>query len=329
MSRRPSSASRTGSARSAPASDPAGAGPGIPDATVARLPVYLRALYALADRGVATVSSEELAAAAGVNSAKLRKDLSHLGSYGTRGVGYDVDYLVYQVSRELGLTQDWPVLIVGAGNLGRALANYGGFASRGFRIAALVDADPAMVGTVIARHTVRSAADMEDVIERFGVSIGVIATPAAVAQNVCDRLVAAGVTSILNFAPVVLNVPTGVDVRKVDLSIELQILAFHAQRRGTAVREETHGGSGTLNGRRLESVPGMDLGLGVAAGLGGNARLDVAAGLAAARSCAARDPDPTADADFTQEPDYSAEPGFTAQPDPEPDYRTGAQAVGT
>src|SRR6266513_2455345 len=123
---------------------------GIPEATIARLAVYLRALYALADRDIATVSSEELAAAAGVNSAKLRKDLSHLGSYGTRGVGYDVDYLVYQVSRELGLTQDWPVVIVGAGNLGRALANYGGFASRGFRIAAVLDADPTFVGTVIA-----------------------------------------------------------------------------------------------------------------------------------------------------------------------------------
>jgi redox-sensing transcriptional repressor len=206
-------------------------GHGIPDATVARLPVYLRALYALADRAVATVSSEELAAATGVNSAKLRKDLSHLGSYGTRGVGYDVEYLVYQVSRELGLTQDWPVLIVGAGNLGRALANYGGFASRGFRIAALVDSDPQVVGTVIARHTVRGDADIEQVIDQFDVSIGVIATPAGAAQNVCDRLVAAGVTSILNFAPVVLSVPPGVDVRKVDLSIELQILAFHAQRR--------------------------------------------------------------------------------------------------
>ncbi|HEX7269506.1 MAG TPA: redox-sensing transcriptional repressor Rex, partial [Streptosporangiaceae bacterium] len=111
---------------------------GIPEATIARLPVYLRVLYACAEQGIATVSSEELAAAAGVNSAKLRKDLSHLGSYGTRGVGYDVDYLVYQVSRELGLTQDWPVVIVGAGNLGRALANYGGFASRGFRIAAVL-----------------------------------------------------------------------------------------------------------------------------------------------------------------------------------------------
>lgn len=204
---------------------------GIPEATVARLPVYLRALHALSERGVATVSSEELASAAGVNSAKLRKDLSHLGSYGTRGVGYDVAYLVYQISRELGLTQDWPVVIVGAGNLGRALANYGGFASRGFRIAALLDADPAVVGGRIARLTVQPADAIEAVVRKHRVSIGVIATPAASAQGVCDRLVAAGVTSILNFAPVVLGVPDGVDVRKVDLSIELQILAFHAQRR--------------------------------------------------------------------------------------------------
>jgi redox-sensing transcriptional repressor len=283
---------------------PASIGQGIPDATVARLPIYLRALYSLADHEVATVSSEELAAAAGVNSAKLRKDLSHLGSYGTRGVGYDVDYLIYQVSRELGLTQDWPVLIVGAGNLGRALANYGGFASRGFRIAAMVDCDPAVVGSVIARHTVRSAADIEDVIQRFDVSIGVIATPAPVAQNVCDRLVAAGVTSILNFAPVVLSVPSGVDVRKVDLSIELQILAFHAQRRGAGVRPGDNGRDG---GRRLESVPGGELGLGIAAELAATTRLDVAAGLAGTgrRSVDAR-------------PEYGS-----------PGYETGVQAVGT
>jgi redox-sensing transcriptional repressor len=213
---------------------------GIPEATVARLPVYLRTLYALADRGIATVSSEDLAAAAGVNSAKLRKDL---GSYGTRGVGYDVEYLVYQVSRELGLTQDWPVVIVGAGNLGRALANYGGFASRGFRVAALLDSEPAAVGTTIAGHVVRSADSIEQVVASQGISIGVIATPASAAQDVCDRLVAAGVTSILNFAPVVLNVPAGVDVRKVDLSIELQILAFHAQRRAV-IRVPGNGVSG-------------------------------------------------------------------------------------
>src|SRR5262245_2665027 len=156
---------------------------GIPEATIARLPVYLRALYALADRGIATVSSEELATAAGVNSAKLRKDLSHLGSYGTRGVGYDVEYLVYQVSRELGLTQDWPVVIVGAGNLGRALANYGGFASRGFRIAAVLDADPAVIGTEIAGHGVEGADQVEPVVARDRVSLGVIDTPAGRGQG--------------------------------------------------------------------------------------------------------------------------------------------------
>jgi redox-sensing transcriptional repressor len=226
---------------------------GIPEATVARLPVYLRALYGLAERGISTVASEELAAAAGVNSAKLRKDLSHLGSYGIRGVGYDVDYLVYQVSRTLGLNQDWPVVIVGAGNLGRALANYGGFVSRGFTISAMLDSDPAIVGSSIARLTVRHVDELEALVAREKVAIGVIATPAGSAQGVCDRLVAAGVTSILNFAPLVLNVPEGVDVRKVDLSIELQILAFHAQRRSAARpdAEPGRGRPGRVNGRHL------------------------------------------------------------------------------
>ncbi|HLI39968.1 MAG TPA: redox-sensing transcriptional repressor Rex [Streptosporangiaceae bacterium] len=224
----------------------------LPEATVARLPVYLRVLSALAERGIVTVSSDQLAAGAGVNSAKLRKDLSHLGSYGIRGVGYDVEYLLYQVSRALGLTQDWPVMIVGAGNLGRALANYGGFASRGFRIVALLDNDPAIVGTRIAGHQVRHAGDIEEIVRQHNVAIGVIATTASSAQSVCDRLVAAGVTSILNFAPLVLNVPEGTDVRKVDLSIELQILAFHAQRRSAT--RNGHGAPGTLrnvNGRPL------------------------------------------------------------------------------
>jgi redox-sensing transcriptional repressor len=216
----------------------------LPEATVSRLPVYLRVLAGMADRGVVTVSSDQLAAGAGVNSAKLRKDLSHLGSYGIRGVGYDVEYLIYQVSRALGLTQDWPVVIVGAGNLGRALTNYGGFVTRGFRIAALLDSDPALVGSRIGRVVVRSSDELEDLVVRHKVAIGVIATPAGTAQSVCDRLVAAGVTSILNFAPVVLNVAEGVDVRKVDLSIELQILAFHAQRR--SVERNGHGSDGEL-----------------------------------------------------------------------------------
>jgi redox-sensing transcriptional repressor len=196
--------------------------------------VYLRALTGLEERGVRTVSSEELAAAAGVNSAKLRKDFSHLGSYGVRGVGYDVEYLVYQISRELGLTQDWPVAIVGIGNLGHALAGYGGFATRGFRVVALFDADPNVVGEVVAGLPVRPISELVEFTQREPIAIGVVATPAGPAQEVCDLLVAAGIRSVLNFAPCVLQVPDGVDVRKVDLSTELQILAFHEQRKASA-----------------------------------------------------------------------------------------------
>jgi redox-sensing transcriptional repressor len=198
---------------------------------VARLPVYLRALVHLAEHGTTTCSSDELAATAGVNSAKLRKDLSYLGSYGTRGVGYDVEYLRYQIAREIGVTQDWPVAIVGIGNLGHALANYAGFTSRGFRIVALLDSDPGRLGERVGDLAIRDLADVESLVREHHIAIGVIATPATAAQQVCDRLVGAGVTSILNFAPVVLSVPAGVDVRKVDLSIELQILAYHEQRK--------------------------------------------------------------------------------------------------
>jgi redox-sensing transcriptional repressor len=186
--------------------------PDLPEATVARLPEYLRALHNLAEAGDDTISSEGLAAAAGVNSAKLRKDLSQLGSYGTRGVGYDVASLIDHIEYVLGLTQRRAVALVGVGNLGHALAGYAGFASRGFRIAALFDAESSRVGKQIN---------------------GLIATPARAAQSVADQLVAAGVTSILNFAPCVLSVPDGVDVRKVDLAIEMQILSFHEHRKAS------------------------------------------------------------------------------------------------
>ena len=201
---------------------------------MARLPVYLRALVALTDQGISVCSSEELATAAGVNSAKLRKDLSYLGSYGTRGVGYDVDYLRYQIAREIGGTQDWPVVIVGIGNLGHALANFSGFRSRGFRVVGLLDAEPAMATKSVAGIPVRPFADLPEIAREHGVAIGVIAVPAVAAQGVADALVEAGITSILNFAPTVLSVPEGVDVRKVDLSIELQILAYHEQRKAAA-----------------------------------------------------------------------------------------------
>jgi redox-sensing transcriptional repressor len=204
---------------------------GVPEATVGRLPLYHRVLVDLADAGVATVSSDALAATAGVSPAKLRKDLSFLGSYGTRGVGYEVAVLIDQIGAELGISSEWPVVIVGVGHLGHALANYGGLASRGFRLVALLEDDQALVGTEVAGLAVRPFTDLDAVALAEGTLIGVIATPAANAQQVADALVAVGVHSILNFAPVVLSVPSEVDVRRVDLASELQILAFHQQRR--------------------------------------------------------------------------------------------------
>jgi redox-sensing transcriptional repressor len=182
------------------------------------------------------VSSEQLAELAGVNAAKVRKDLSYLGSYGTRGVGYDVAELVDEIAHELGLTQDWPVAIVGLGNLGRALANYRGFGARGFRIVALVDADPAKVGDLVADLAIESIDALGSIVAERQVAIGVIATPAAVAQEVTDRLVESGVRSILNFAPAVVTVPDGVSLRKVDLATELQILSFYQQHRPAGAR---------------------------------------------------------------------------------------------
>ena len=227
----------------------------IPEATVGRLPVYLRALVDMAEEGAVTVSSEGLAEAAGVNSAKVRKDLSYLGSYGTRGVGYDVAYLIHEVRRVLGLTQDWPVLIAGVGNLGHALARYKGFGERGFRIVALVDSDARKVGERIGGAQISHVDDMPALVREHGVAIGIISTPAVAAQEVADRMVAAGIRSILNFAPAVITVPPEVSLRKVDLSIELQILGYYEQR--NAVLAEVRGGKGReLAGldRALESV---------------------------------------------------------------------------
>ena len=211
----------------------------IPEATVARLPLYLRSLFESQHAGVTTISSERLAELAGVNAAKVRKDLSYLGSYGTRGVGYDVEYLLFQMSRELGLTHDWPVAIVGLGNLGQALANYGGFGDRGYPIVALCDADPSVVGTTVNGVVVRHVDDLPAIAAEHGIAIGIIATPAGAAQDVADRLVEAGVSSILNFAPTVISVPEEVSLRKVDLAVELQILSFYQQRRsGSPVRTD-------------------------------------------------------------------------------------------
>lgn len=244
----------------------------IPEATVARLPVYLRVLTELA--GIAevpgaaagghraappaggapgagldrTVSSEQLAELAGVNAAKVRKDLSYLGSYGTRGVGYEVDHLVFQVRRELGLTHEWPCVIVGMGNLGQALAGYGGLGERGFVVRALVDVDSAKVGRRIHGLAISSAEQLGSVVREREILIGIVATPAPAAQEVADRLIAAGVRAILNFAPTMLHVPEEVSLRQVDLALELQILSFYQEQQGNWSRSAESG--------KLVSAPG-------------------------------------------------------------------------
>lgn len=192
------------------------------------------------------ISSDELAQSAGVNSAKLRKDLSFLGSYGIRGVGYEVGTLTEEISRALGAHRAHRVALVGLGNLGQALAGYPGFAGRGFVISALFDADPGRVGNDVAGLRIQHINDAATVCRSSGVTIGVIAVPASAAQEVADILVAAGVRSILNFAPGVLTVPDGVEVRHVDLSLELQILAFHESRRAGDVADGPQTAKGPL-----------------------------------------------------------------------------------
>lgn len=200
----------------------------VPESTIARLPLYLRALRAMRDSD--SVSSEELSRACGVTSAQLRKDLSFVGTRGRRGVGYEVRILRDELAAELGVQHDLPVVVIGAGNLGLALANYAGFASRGFRVVGLVDADRRRVGEqVTSELVVQPMDDLARIVKRTNCVMGVIATPEGSAQDVADLLVEAGVTGILNFAPTMLKVPGHVEVRDVDLGMELQLLAFHEQ----------------------------------------------------------------------------------------------------
>jgi redox-sensing transcriptional repressor len=192
--------------------------------------VYLRSLLEVGAAGISTVSSVMLADRAGVNAAKVRKDLSYLGTYGTRGVGYDVEYLRFQVSRALGVANTWPVVVVGLGNLGRALAGHEGFGERGFPVVAGFDIDPDKIGTRISGVLVHPLERLPELVADLGAAIGIIATPAEAAQEVADHLSRAGIRSVLNFAPTVLALPVDVDVRDVDLATELQILGFHLQR---------------------------------------------------------------------------------------------------
>jgi redox-sensing transcriptional repressor len=206
----------------------------IPEATVGRLPVYQRILEELLRSGTATVSSDLLGSLARVNAAKVRKDLSLLGSFGTRGAGYDTAFLIAQIDRELGLDHTWPVVIVGIGNLGRALAHSQGFTTRGFQVCAALDTDPEVVGEQVGEVVVRHLNDLPDIVAEQAPAIGVIATPPSAAQGVADLLVEAGVRSLLNFAPKVLTVGPDILLRYVDLGIELQIMSFYQSRESAA-----------------------------------------------------------------------------------------------
>jgi redox-sensing transcriptional repressor len=202
----------------------------VPGVTVQRLPIYLSCLERLpADQE--RVSSDELAALAGVTPAKVRKDLSYLGSFGVRGVGYEVDHLRFQIRIELGLEEEWPVVIVGAGHLGMALARYGGFVEHGFDVVGLFDVDPAKIGSKFDGLEVEPLKSLKRSVRDSGASIGIVTTPATAAQQTAEVLAEAGIRSILNFAPVVIQPPEGVDVRRVDLSTELQVLSFYLHRR--------------------------------------------------------------------------------------------------
>jgi redox-sensing transcriptional repressor len=220
----------------------------VPEATVVRWTTYLQALTRVAAGGAGplddgTISSEQLAALAGVNPAKLRKDLSYLGSQGTRGVGYDTAGLTATLEGALGAHEVYPVAIVGLGHLGSALAGYPGFAGRGLPIRVLLDADPRKVGTAVAGITVADIRDAGIVCREHHVVIGVITTPESAAQQVVDVLIGAGVRSILNFAPGRLVVPDDVSVRRVDLALELNLLAFHESRRGPSRSAATEAAS--------------------------------------------------------------------------------------
>lgn len=202
----------------------------IPEATVPRLSQYLRKLQELKRAGEETVSSRQLADAVGTNPAQIRKDLSYFGEFGTRGVGYDVDLLVNELKRQLGLDRSWNVIIIGSGKLGTALALYRGFEKQGFNLVGMFDADARVIGKDRGAGPVLAIDDLEDFIRNNDVHIAIITTPAEAAQEVIDRAVAAGVPSVLNFAPIRASADEPVVLRQVDLTTELMTLSFYLEK---------------------------------------------------------------------------------------------------
>ncbi|HEX3010470.1 MAG TPA: redox-sensing transcriptional repressor Rex [Syntrophomonadaceae bacterium] len=199
----------------------------IPEATVMRLSIYSRFLHQLNEEGVYKVSSGEIAGGVGVSSAQVRKDLAYFGEFGTRGVGYKVDELYGHLLKILGLDHIWNVIIVGAGKVGSALALYQGFKDRGFNINAILDIDPERIGTKLENVEIEPMDVLNQRVKENNINIGIVTVPASVAQDVTDRMVAAGVKAILNFSPRVIKVPNYVILRNVDLSVNLEVLSFN------------------------------------------------------------------------------------------------------
>ena len=199
----------------------------IPDVVIDRLPVYARALALLERNGREVVSSQELGAQLGVTPAQIRKDLSYFGRFGKQGRGYSVRRLLEELQQILGLDREWTMVLVGVGQLGRAILAYGGFAPQGFRIVGAFDADPNVVGEQVDHLRVQPATDLETALRVHPVDIGIVATPAAQAQGVIDRLVDCGVKAILNYAPVATRVPSNVHIKDIDPVLSLQSMTFY------------------------------------------------------------------------------------------------------
>lgn len=199
----------------------------IPDIVIGRLPVYLRALERLAQRGQDVTSSHELGRSLGISSAQIRKDLSHFGGFGKQGTGYHIDYLIAQLKTVLNVDRVWQVALVGAGDLGRAVANYRGFAERSFHVVCVFDSDPAKLGQQVGSCRVQDFGDAGELIKRLGIRVAMIAVPAASAQAVADRLVGHGVRAILNYAPISLNVADDVHVQHIDPVVHLQHMTYY------------------------------------------------------------------------------------------------------
>jgi redox-sensing transcriptional repressor len=199
----------------------------IPDIIVGRLPVYLRALQRMADNGLKTTSSQELGEHVGISAAQIRKDISQFGDFGKQGTGYSIAYLLDKLREILKVDRIWDVVLVGAGDMGHALANYQGFQNRGFRIVMIFDADKEKVGQKIGDFVIEDAEKIVEKIKAAGVKMAMLTIPAAAAQGVADKLVQAGVKAILNYAPISLNVPPNVKVQYIDPSTHLQRMTYY------------------------------------------------------------------------------------------------------